>query len=179
MSRLGKRPVEIPSSVEVRVLESFIEVKGASGVLMVPSFEGIVPKISEGSCSFVCDDISNHLLRQKYGLVRRLFSNAVEGIFKGFTKTLLLQGVGYKAVLKGRELVLSLGFSHDILYKVPEGITVELLELTKIKISGIDKQKVGQVAADIREFRKPEPYKGKGVRYEGEYVRRKAGKTAK
>jgi large subunit ribosomal protein L6 len=116
-------------------------------------------------------------LRAKHGLVRALIQNCVIGTSSGYSKILLLQGVGYRAQKRGKDVVFSLGFSHEVIFKEPPDVTVEVLENTKLKVSGIDKQRVGQVAAQIRAFKEPEPYKGKGIRYENEHVRRKAGKT--
>ena len=178
MSRIGKKPVQIPAGVEVTVKDNNVAVKGSKGqpgftfadVLSVPVEENevIVSRANEERES-----------RALHGLTRALIHNMVVGVSEGFTKTLELVGVGYRAQLKGDELNLSLGFSHPVVYKAPAGITFECPDQTHIKVTGIDKQQVGQVAAEIRGIRPPEPYKGKGVRYQDEHIRRKLGKAAK
>ncbi len=180
MSRIGNKAITIPSGVDVNQSGQEVTVKGKNGELKAPLFQGLTLEINkEQKILRVSRNSEDKEIRQKHGLVRSLINNAVLGVSSGFTKILLLEGVGYKAAMKGNVLNLSLGFSHDINYNHPDGVKIEVLDPTRIKISGIDKQKVGQVAADIREFRKPEPYKGKGIRYETEKVRRKAGKAGK
>ena len=178
MSRIGKLPIEVPSGVEVTVEGTLATVKGPMGTLA----ETIPTSISvrqEGNQLLVerPDDEREH--RALHGLVRSLVANMVEGVTKGFEKQLEIQGVGYRVQAQGSDLVFSLGYSHRIPVKAPEGITFEVTSPTRFSVKGINKQQVGQVAADIRRLRKPDPYKGKGVRYAGEVVRRKAGKTAK
>ena len=178
MSRIGKLPIEVPSGVEVKVEGTLATVKGPMGTLA----ETIPTSISvrqEGNQLLVerPDDEREH--RALHGLVRSLVANMVEGVTKGFEKQLEIQGVGYRVQAQGPDLVFSLGYSHQIPVKAPEGITFEVTSPTRFSVKGINKQQVGQVAADIRRLRKPDPYKGKGVRYAGEVVRRKAGKTAK
>ena len=178
MSRIGKLPIEVPSGVEVTVEGTVATVKGPKGTLA----ETIPTSISvrqEGNQLLVerPDDEREH--RALHGLVRSLVANMVEGVTKGFEKQLEIQGVGYRVQAQGSDLVFSLGYSHQIPVKAPEGITFEVTSPTRFSVKGINKQQVGQVAADIRRLRKPDPYKGKGVRYAGEVVRRKAGKTAK
>ena len=178
MSRIGKLPIEVPSGVEVTVEGTLATVKGPKGTLS----QTIPTSISvrqEGNQLLVerPDDEREH--RSLHGLVRSLMANMVEGVTKGFEKQLEIQGVGYRVQAQGSDLVFNLGYSHQIPVKAPEGITFEVASPTRFSVKGIDKQQVGQVAADIRRLRKPDPYKGKGVRYAGEVVRRKAGKTAK
>ena len=178
MSRIGKLPIEVPGGVEVKVEGTLATVTGPRGTLA----QAIPTSISvrqEGNQLLVerPDDEREH--RSLHGLVRSLMANMVEGVTKGFEKQLEIQGVGYRVQAQGSDLVFSLGYSHQIPVKAPEGITFEVASPTRFSVKGIDKQQVGQVAADIRRLRKPDPYKGKGVRYAGEVVRRKAGKTAK
>ena len=178
MSRIGKMPIEVPSGVEVKVEGTLATVTGPRGTLA----QAIPTSISvrqEGNQLVVerPDDQREH--RSLHGLVRSLMANMVEGVTKGYEKQLEIQGVGYRVQAQGADLVFSLGYSHQIPVKAPEGITFEVASPTRFSVKGIDKQQVGQVAADIRRLRKPDPYKGKGVRYAGEVVRRKAGKTAK
>ncbi|MBT6068150.1 50S ribosomal protein L6 [Candidatus Peregrinibacteria bacterium] len=179
MSRIGKLQIEIPSGVEVRQDGPTVYVKGPKGELSMEINPDMKIILEEGIIRVERpSDEKEH--RSLHGLTRSLLSNMVEGVTKGFEKKLEILGVGYRAQLQGTKLILSLGHSHPIEYPSPEGIKIEMDPEKKniIIISGIDKQKVGQTAAEIREFRKPEPYKGKGVRYLGEYVRRKAGKSA-
>lgn len=178
MSRIGRTPIPVPSGVDVSITEERIEVKGPKGTLSQP-IPGAITVRAEGDTLLVerPDDAREN--RALHGLVRTLVNNMVVGVTDGFTKELDIQGVGYRAALSGRDLDLSLGFSHPVKVTAPEGITFEVPAPNRIKVSGIDKQAVGQAAADIRQLRKPEPYKGKGVRYLGERVQRKAGKAAK
>jgi len=177
MSRVGLVPIEIPSGVTVTLDLPSVTAKGPKGEIKrdVPTVCDIK---MEGNTIFVTRTSNDRVLRSMHGLTRTLIANLVEGVHKGFSKELEIIGVGYKAEAKGKELVLTLGFSHPVNYPVPDGITIETPEPTKVKISGIDKQAVGQVAAEIRGFRPPEPYKGKGVKYVDEQIQRKAGKTA-
>jgi large subunit ribosomal protein L6 len=177
MSRIGKLAITIPENVELSYSDSKITVKGPKGMLQRDIFfEGEVKK--EGNNILVINNGTDNRSKAFHGLVRALIYNMVVGVSEGYKKTLKITGVGYKALLKGKTLQLNLGFSHPIEYAVPEGITVEVQEGTTIAISGIDKQLVGQVATDIRRFKPPEPYKGKGIMYSNEVVHKKAGKTA-
>jgi len=176
MSRVGKNPIELPSAVEVAFKGSHVSVKGPKGTLEITLDERISVSVDDGvvTLSRVDDERESRAL---HGLSRALVANMVEGVDKGFSKELLAVGVGYRAALKGSDLDLQLGFSHPVSVSAPDGVTFEVPEPTRIIISGIDKQLVGQVAADIRKIRPPEPYKGKGLRYSDEQVRRKAGKA--
>lgn len=178
MSRIGKQPIPIPSGVEVQIEGSTVTVKGPKGSLTQSFNEDMTMTLEEGVLS-VARPSDERAHRSLHGLTRTLLANMVAGVSEGFHKNLEIVGVGYRAELKGSDIQLALGFSHTVLVKAPEGITFEVPAPTKITVRGIDKQRVGQVAAEIRSWRKPEPYKGKGVRYEGEHVRRKLGKTAK
>lgn len=177
MSRVGKQPVAVPSGVEVSVATDAITVKGAKGALTSPLFEGLSAVHEGNEIQISCADTSNKKLNGNFGLARALLANNVAGVSKGFEKTLELRGVGYRAKVQGQKLDLSLGFSHPVVYEVPEGIEAKV-NSSQIVISGMDKQKVGQVAAEIRAYRPPEPYKGKGVRYLGEHIAMKEGKKA-
>ena len=178
MSRIGRNPIPVPSGVDVSITDDRVEVKGPKGTLSQP-LPGAITVRAEGDTLVVerPDDAREN--RSLHGLVRTLVHNMVVGVTEGFTKELDIQGVGYRAALAGKDLDLSLGFSHPVKVAAPEGITFEVPSPNRVLVSGIDKQAVGQVAADIRQLRKPEPYKGKGVRYLGERVQRKAGKAAK
>jgi large subunit ribosomal protein L6 len=177
MSRIGKLPVEIPAGVDVRLEGKALHVKGPKGDLNLQVHPEI-DVIMEGRELQVKrpSDARNH--RALHGLTRALVANMVHGVHTGFQKTLEIVGVGYRAEKKGQDLVLNLGYSHQIHYPAPDGITLETPNATTVTVFGADKAVVGQVAAEIRGFRPPEPYKGKGVRYQGEQVRRKAGKAA-
>ena len=179
MSRIGKTPIEIKAGVEISISESFIEVNGPKGSLGQKLPEGISVEKQE---EILVVSRSNDLRETKalHGLIRSLINNMVVGVTDGYQKELELVGVGYRAQAKGKNaLELQLGFSHPVRFSAPEGIEFDVPSQTEINISGIDKQVVGQVAADIRALKKPEPYKGKGIRYVGERIIRKAGKTAK
>ena len=179
MSRIGKLPVAIPEKVEFAFTEGVVTIKGPGGELAQKVPAGIKVEQVDNQIVVTRENDSREQ-RARHGLVRSLIANMVLGVHKGFRKELEINGVGYAAELtKGKDLLLKLGFTHSILYRRPEGVTIEVPKPTTIIISGIDKQLVGQVAADIRAFKKPEPYKGKGIRYKGEYVAIKAGKTAK
>lgn len=178
MSRIGKKPIDIPAGVEVKVDGTTVTVKGPKGTLtqavhpnMTVNVEGNVITVTRPN-----DDKQNRAL---HGLTRSLINNMVEGVSNGFSKTLEVNGVGYRAVKKGNDLELTLGYSHLVNVKTPEGLTVEVPDANKIVVSGADKQKVGQFAAEIRSKRPPEPYKGKGIKYADEHIRRKEGKAGK
>ncbi|MDE0073041.1 MAG: 50S ribosomal protein L6 [Gammaproteobacteria bacterium] len=177
MSRIGKLPVAIPGGVTVDYSEPVLKVKGPRGELTLDVHPAMTVHVGEGEV-VVRRPSDGRTHRSLHGLTRALIANMVHGVTTGYSKTLEIVGVGYRAQKKGRELVLSLGFSHTIDYPEPEGITLECPRQDIVVVHGIDKQKVGQVAAEIRSFRPPEPYKGKGVRYQGEQIRRKVGKTA-
>jgi len=175
MSRIGKKPIPIPTGVTVTIEPEVVRVAGPRGDLSERKNRSIEIKEEDGTLLITRPtDRAEH--RALHGLTRSLVANMVEGVTNGFTKTLEIQGVGYRAAVQGKVLNLQLGFSHDVPYAIPPGITIVTEKPTMISVSGIDKQLVGQVAAEIRSWRPPEPYKGKGVRYEGEYVRRKEGK---
>lgn len=178
MSRVGNKPVDLPDGVDVKVEGSAVTVKGSKGELNRMFHERMGFDIDEGVVTVTRPDDTRES-RALHGLSRALLHNMVVGVSDGFRKELEIQGVGYRASLKGRDIELLVGFSHPVLVEAPEGITFEVPEQTKIIVSGIDKELVGQVAANIRKVRPPEPYKGKGIRYVGEYVRRKAGKAGK
>jgi large subunit ribosomal protein L6 len=177
MSRIGKQPIELPSGVNVAISPGRVQVNGPLGELsqnvparmQVEQDDGtlVVKRPTERG-----DD------RALHGLTRSLVANMVEGVTKGFEKRLELQGVGYRALLRGTDLELNVGFSHPVVIKPPQGISFEVPDATSVLVKGIDKQQVGEIAAQVRKVRPPEPYKGKGIRYEGEYVRRKVGKRA-
>jgi large subunit ribosomal protein L6 len=175
MSRIGKKPVALPKGVTASVEGQTVKVKGPKGELSVKLVPDVSVTLQEGSIS-VSPREGAERGPQMWGLSRTLVNNLVEGVTNGFTQKLEIQGVGYRAAVQGKVLNLQLGFSHDVPYPIPAGITIATEKPTMISVSGIDKQLVGQVAAEIRGYRPPEPYKGKGVRYEGEYVRRKEGK---
>ena len=179
MSRIGLKPIEIPSGVEVKVNDkNYIEVKGPKGGIEDQLSLDMGIKI-EGNQIFVSRPTENKRHKSLHGLTRTLISNMIEGVTNGYSKTLEIQGTGYRAQKQGKKLILSLGYSHPIELEDPQGIEVEVPETNKIIIKGIDKQQVGNYAAVIRDFRKPEPYKGKGIRYSDEFIRRKVGKTGK
>ena len=175
MSRIGKKPVVIPQGVEVNLSGQNLGVKGPKGELAVTLSDYVTVAQNDDGVTVTPID-KTQTARSFWGLSRSLVQNIVTGVSEGFSRKLELQGVGYRAQVQGTTLKLSLGFSHDVDFPVPEGIKVECPSQTEIVITGIDKQKVGQVASEIRSYRPPEPYKGKGVRYEGEYVFRKEGK---
>jgi large subunit ribosomal protein L6 len=178
MSRIGLKPVPVPSGVEIIIDGSNVAVKGSKGELKREFSEGISFEMSDGEITVSRADDSRES-KALHGLSRALLHNMVVGVTEGFSRRLEIQGVGYRAAMKGSDIELQVGFSHLVVVSAPEGIAFEVPEPTRISVSGIDKQQVGQVAADIRAVRPPEPYKGKGIRYEGEYVRRKAGKAGK
>jgi len=176
VSRVGKMPIEIPQGVEIKIEGNRIKAKGSKGELTVDVHPDMLVKIDDGLIQ-ISRPSESKLHRSLHGLSRTLVANIIQGVSEGFSKQLEIQGVGYRAEMRDGRLVLQLGFSHPIVFVPPEGIETEIAG-NIITISGIDKQLVGQVAAKIRSFKPPEPYKGKGIRYVGEYVRRKAGKTA-
>jgi len=178
MSRIGKMPIAVPSGVDVTVEGATIKVKGSKGELSRTLSDRVSIDLADGTLTVNRVDDSREA-RALHGLTRALVFNMVTGVAEGYTKSLEIQGVGYRAAMKGSDLELQVGFSHSVVVEAPEGITFEVPEPTRINVSGIDKELVGQVAADIRKIRPPEPYKGKGIRYVGEYVRRKAGKAGK
>jgi large subunit ribosomal protein L6 len=175
MSRIGKNPVVVPSGVTVNVSGQQVSAKGQLGELSVVLVDEVLAEL-EGDTVVIKPRDDSTRARTMWGMSRSLVSNVVVGVSTGFTKNLEIEGVGYRAAVQGNELVLQLGFSHEIRYQIPQGITVACERPTVISISGANAQSVGQMAAEIRGFRPPEPYKGKGVRYAGEYIRRKEGK---
>ena len=177
MSRVGKNPVAIPSGVTVTVSDGAVTVKGPKGELKQSLVHGITASVEDGRVVFGRPDESKQS-RSSHGLIRSLVNNMVTGVSKGFEKKLEVIGVGYRADVKGSKLVMNLGYSHPIEYDIPKGVAVSVDKQNVISIQGIDKQQVGQVAAEVRAFRRPDSYKGKGVRYQGEYIRLKTGKSA-
>ncbi len=178
MSRIGKQPIPVPAGVEVSIEGKHIQVKGPKGTLDYDFNELMSVACENGQIQVSRPDDSRQA-KSYHGLTRTLIANMVEGVSSGFQKKLELVGVGYRALLKGSNLELQLGYSHPVVVEPPAGITFEVPDQTHITVVGIDKQQVGEVAAIIRKWRKPEPYKGKGIRYEGERVRRKVGKSGK
>ena len=178
MSRIGKQPVVVPEGVEVAIDGNTVTVKGAKGEL-TRTFDAIMNIAQEGNEIIVTRPDDSQKARSLHGLTRTLIANMVEGVSKGYEKKLELVGVGYRAAIKGSNLEMQLGFSHPVIVEPPAGITFTCPDATHIVVSGYDKQLVGETAACIRKWRKPEPYKGKGIRYEGEVVRRKLGKSGK
>ena len=175
MSRVGKKPVPIPAGVTVTVADGFVKVKGAKVELQHVVLTGTTVAIEGGEVRVSAERITRNPM---FGTMRAQIANMVTGVTTGFSKTLEIVGTGFRANMDGKKLVLQLGFSHPVVFMPPEGIFIKVESPTRLTISGADKALVGQVAADIRGFRPPEPYKGKGVKYEGEYIRRKAGKAA-
>jgi large subunit ribosomal protein L6 len=176
MSRVGKKPIEAIKGVDIKVAGGQVTVKGPKGELKMALSDEVGVKVENGEVTVTARNPDERKSKAMWGTVRANIQNMVTGVTTGFTKDLELQGVGYRAALKGKDLELSLGYSHPVVYKAPPGITFASAKPTEIKISGADKQSVGQVAAEIRSWRPPEPYKGKGVRKVGEFVRRKEGK---
>jgi large subunit ribosomal protein L6 len=177
MSRIGKLPVPVPDGVDVQVDDLHVTVKGPKGELSQTMPEGVSIAVEDGEV-VVTRDSDSRTNRSRHGLVRSLVANMVTGVSDGYSRALELVGIGYRAVPKGSDLELQVGYSHPVLIEAPEGISFEVPQPTRVVVSGIDKVLVGQIAANIRKVRPPEPYKGKGIRYEDERVRRKAGKAA-
>ncbi len=175
MSRIGKKPVAIPAGVTATMEDGTLSVKGPKGVLSMPMVEEVTYSMEDGALSVMPINKSAKA-RSFWGLQRTMVQNLVQGVTEGFTKVLEITGVGYRANVQGQMLKLQLGYSHDVDFAIPEGIEIKTPDNTTIEILGMDKQKVGQVAAEIRRWRKPEPYKGKGIKYRGEYIFRKEGK---
>ena len=175
MSRIGKKPVPVPQGVNASVDGQTVKMKGPKGELTFALHEDVQATLDNGQIA-VSPRYETKRARAMWGMSRSMVQNIATGVTEGFQKKLDIEGVGYRAAVQGKNLVLSLGYSHDVIYPVPEGITVACPRPTEVLISGIDRQKVGQVAAEIREWRPPEPYKGKGVRYSGEFIFRKEGK---
>jgi large subunit ribosomal protein L6 len=179
MSRIGKLPVSVPSGVEVKLDGGEVTVKGPKGELRQRILVDVVEVTLSDGKLFVARKGEAKTHRSAHGLTRTLIANMVEGVSKGFRKSLEISGVGYRVAKAGERLNLSLGFSHPVSFEAPKGVALTVEGQNKIHVDGIDKQAVGQVAADIRRLRKPEPYKGKGIRYEGERIRKKLGKAGK
>jgi len=177
MSRIGKLPIEIPSGVTITVDSDVINVEGSKGKLVVPHLSDVTVKVEDGVATVTRKD-DEKIAKAQHGLQRALLANAVEGVTKGFEKKLEVNGVGFRVAMSGADLEMQLGFSHPVKYKTPEGVQISTNKM-EITVNGIDKQKVGQVAAEIRALKKPEPYKGKGIKYAGEQILRKAGKAGK
>ena len=175
MSRIGKKPVELPSGVTASVSGQTVEVKGPKGSRRFSATDDVTITLEENAVA-VAPRGNSKRARQQWGMSRTMIANLVTGVSQGFKKELEITGVGYRAQMQGNVLKLNLGLSHDVDYKAPEGVTITAPKQTEIIVEGIDQQQVGQVAAEIREWRKPEPYKGKGIRYKGEFIFRKEGK---
>ncbi|WP_413874874.1 50S ribosomal protein L6 [Albidovulum sp.] len=175
MSRIGKKPVPVPAGVTANISGQTVEVKGPKGVLSFTATDDVAISLGDGALSVTPRGTSKRA-RQQWGMSRSMLENLVTGVTKGFRKELEIQGVGYRAAMQGNVLKLSLGYSHEVNFDVPKGVTVTTPKQTEIVVEGIDPQLVGQVAANIREWRGPEPYKGKGIRYKGEFIFRKEGK---
>ncbi|MEN3794818.1 50S ribosomal protein L6 [Fulvimarina sp. MAC3] len=175
MSRIGKKPVAVPNGVTASVEGQTVKAKGPKGELQFVVNDEVLVKMEDGAIQVDPKDQSKEA-RSKWGMSRTMIQNIMTGVVSGFEKKLEISGVGYRAAKQGNNLQLSLGFSHEVIYKAPEGIEITVPKPTEITVNGIDKQRVGQVAAEIREYRPPEPYKGKGVKYAGEKIVRKEGK---
>ncbi|MCA1832269.1 MAG: 50S ribosomal protein L6 [Actinobacteria bacterium] len=178
MSRIGRKPIAIPKGVDVAIDGFTVSVKGPNGTLALRAHPDMAVKVAEGEI-LVERPTDQRQHRALHGLTRTLIANMVEGVTNGYTKNLEIVGVGYRAALKGNDLEIALGFSHPVSIAAPPGITFEVPQPTRIVVKGADKQLVGKIAADIHGLRKTDPYKGKGIRYAGEYIRKKAGKAAK
>lgn len=176
MSRVGRKPVPVPAGVTAQVEGNLVKVKGPKGQIEKVIPLGVAAQMQDGSI-LLSVETQTRQLKALHGVARSLCFNMVEGVTKGFSKALEIQGVGFRAKIEGKKLVMTLGFTNPIEYSIPEGIKVDVEEQVRLKVSGVDKQLVGQVASEIRRFLPPEPYKGKGIRYVGEVVRKKAGKT--
>lgn len=177
MSRVGKLPIQIPSGVTITVDPEFVTVTGSKGTLKQFTMPGINVAV-EGDQVVVTRENDEPKIRAKHGLMRALVNNMVTGVSKGFSKKLEINGVGFRVAMQGTDLKFNLGFSHDVIYKMPAGVTA-VIEQNTVTVSGIDRQQVGQVAAEIRALKKPEPYKGKGIKYSDERIIRKSGKSGK
>ncbi len=178
MSRIGRLPISVPAGVDVKVADNLVTVKGPKGELTQQFSKELSIELEDGAVKVARpSDNKNH--RALHGLTRSLIANMIEGVTNGFSKTLEIDGVGYRAAKQGKNLVMNLGFSHQVIVPEIDGITIDVPQPNKIIVSGIDKQVVGQIAAEIREKRPPEPYKGKGIHYLGEYIIRKEGKAGK
>jgi large subunit ribosomal protein L6 len=175
MSRVGKYPVALPSGVSVAVAGGILSAKGKLGTLSMPLTDHVETRVEDNQVT-VAPRRNDSQSRMMWGTTRALVASMVKGVSEGFAKTMEIQGTGFRAAVQGKNLVVNLGFSHDVVYPVPEGITITTPRPTAITVAGMDKRQVGQVAAEIRAFRPPEPYKGKGVRYDNEQIRRKEGK---
>ena len=175
MSRIGKKPVELPSGVSATINGQTVEVKGPKGTLSFTATDDVTIAMADGKISIQPRGLSKRA-RQQWGMSRSMVANLVTGVTSGFKKELEINGVGYRAAMQGNVLKLSLGYSHEVNFDVPKGVTVTTPKQTEIVVEGIDPQLVGQVAANIREWRSPEPYKGKGIKYKGEFIFRKEGK---
>ncbi|MFC0200431.1 50S ribosomal protein L6 [Paracoccus rhizosphaerae] len=175
MSRIGKKPVELPKGVTAEVKGQTIEVKGPKGTRSFTATDDVDVALADGSVT-VTPRGNSKRARQQWGMTRSMVENLTVGVSEGFKKELEIQGVGYRATMQGKTLKLALGYSHDVNFETPDGVTITAPKQTEIVVEGIDQQLVGQIAANIREWRRPEPYKGKGIRYKGEYVFRKEGK---
>jgi large subunit ribosomal protein L6 len=175
MSRVGKYPVEIPAGVQIAIVGRTLSAKGKLGELKLDLTDNVDAKV-EGNKVTVAPRGNSTPARMMWGTTRALVANMVTGVSTGYTKSMEITGTGFRAAVQGKNLVINLGFSHDVVYPIPDGITITCERPTAIKVQGVDKRKVGQVAAEIREWRPPEPYKGKGVKYDDETIRRKEGK---
>ncbi len=175
MSRIGKKPIEVPSGVTVSIDGQQVTAKGPKGELSAVLIDEVLAEMGDDGVKVDPRDESKRA-QAMWGMSRTVVANLIQGVSEGFSRSLEINGVGYRAQAQGRELQLNLGYSHDVVYQVPEGIEVQTPKPTEIVVTGIDKQRVGQVAAEIRAYRKPEPYKGKGIKYSDEYIFRKEGK---
>ncbi|WP_298687311.1 50S ribosomal protein L6 [uncultured Sphingomonas sp.] len=175
MSRIGKVPVKVPAGVTANIADGVLSMKGPKGTLTIDMVSDVHYAV-EGDTVTIKPANETKRARSFWGMQRTMVQNLVTGVTEGFTKTLQITGVGYRAAVQGKNLKLQLGYSHDVDFTIPEGIEIKTPDATTVNITGIDKQKVGQVAAEIRRWRKPEPYKGKGIKYAGEYIFRKEGK---
>lgn len=178
MSRIGKRPIKVPDKVTVTLNDNNVFVKGPKGELSMDYSKNVSFVINDDTITVSIEDRSPQT-RKEFGMYRALLANMIEGVTNGFEKKLELQGVGYRSQVQGRSLILNVGYSHQVTIDAPDGINLSVEGNTNVSVSGINKQLVGQIAANIRAVRPPEPYKGKGIRYQGEYVRKKAGKAGK
>ena len=175
MSKIGKKAVAVPKGVTATIEGGKFKAKGPKGELTLPLSDKVAAKVENGLISVsVTGDSKQH--KAAWGFTRAMVANLIKGVDKGYEKKLEINGVGYRAAVQGKQLQLALGYSHDVVYKIPDGINIATPKPTEVVITGIDKQKVGQVAAEIRDFRPPEPYKGKGIKYENEFIFRKEGK---